>query len=229
MSIFNPETFLELTQRAHQECGIQGLAPDTLEGAVGTNLSLFLWVNQAWVWLQSLRPDWHFMHGSFSFATIAGQVAYTPTEAGIAVGAVGSWRTNTFRRYLTSAGQNSEIRMHFDPYDEFRDMFLISSLRTAERDPHHFTIDKSMNILIECPLTGYTITGEYYKAVVGMEEDDDAPTGLDISDRMILVYKAMEFYANDQNAPEVLVTARTGLKQILNRLDLRRIDSLDHP
>jgi hypothetical protein len=40
MSVLNPETFLELTQRAHQECGIQGEAPDTLVGAIGTNVYL---------------------------------------------------------------------------------------------------------------------------------------------------------------------------------------------
>ena len=226
MSVLNPETFLELTQRAHQECGIQGEAPDTVVGAIGTNLNLFIWVNEAWKWLQRARPDWHFMHGSFSFVTVAGQTQYTPTQAGITEGAVSSWRTNTFRQYLTSAGQSSEIRMIEEPYDQFRDAFLISSLRTSQRPPYHFTIDKSKNILMECPLVGYTITGEHYKAVTGMEDDDDEPS-LEVEDRMILVYKAMEMYALDQNAPEVLQSARIGLKPILNRLDIRRLDSLD--
>ena len=224
-SIFNPETFLELTQRTHLECGIQGDAPTTVTGAVGTNLNLFVWVNEAWRWLQRTRPDWHFMHGTFSFATVAGQITYTPTQAGITAGAVSSWRTDTFRRYLTSAGQASEVRMIWHPYDEFRDTYLISSLRTAQRDPHHFSIDKAFNLTIECPLVGYTITGEYYAAVTGMDEDNDTPS-LEVEDRMILVYKAMEFYANDANAPEVLDTARRGLKSILNRLDIRRLDSL---
>lgn len=224
-SIFNPETYLELVQRAHLECGIQGDPPDGLANAVGINKNLFAWVNEAWKWLQRMRPDWHFMHGSFSFATTAGQITYTPVQAGIAAGAVTSWRRDTFRRYLTSAGQSSEVRMDFQPYDEFRDTQLISSLRTAQRDPHRFTIDKALNLMIECPLAGYTITGEYYAAVTGMDEDNDVPS-LEVEDRMILVYKAMEFYANDQNAPEVLTTARLGLKPILNRLDLRRLDSL---
>lgn len=165
------------------------------------------------------------MHGTFSFPTTAGQITYTPTQAGITAGAVTSWRTETFRRYLTSAGQSSEVRMDWIPYDEFRDTHLISSLRTAQRDPHRFSVDKALNLMIECPLAGYTITGEYYAAVTGMDADADTPT-LEVEDRMILVYKAMEFYANDQNAPEVLTTARLGLKPILNRLDIRRLDSL---
>lgn len=224
-SIYNPETFLELAQRTHLECGISGESPATSVGAVGTNLNLFVWVNEAWRWLQRTRPDWHFMHGSFSFTTTGGQITYTPTQAGITAGAVSSWRRDTIRRYHTATGQSSEVRMTYHPYDEFRDTYLISSLRTAQRDPQHFSVDKSFNLMIECPLVGYTITGEYYAAVTGMDSDEDAPS-LEVEDRMILVYKAMEFYANDANAPEVLDTARRGLKAILNRLDIRRLDSL---
>jgi hypothetical protein len=42
---------------------------------------------------------------------------------------------------------------------------------------------------------------------------------------MILVYKALEWYANDEAAPEVLATAKE-LKRILNRLDIRRLTSI---
>ncbi len=227
MSVLNPTTFLDLVQRAHSECSVQGSAPTDIADAVGVNLSLFYWVNESWKWLQGLRPDWHFMHRSdLSFATVAGQIEYTPTQAGITAGAVTAWIPSRFRMYLTSAGQASEVQMQCHEYREWIDIYNISSLRTAQRVPYNFSVAPNMSLMIECPLVGYTITGEYYAGVDGFEAETDVPTGLDAEDRMILVYKAMEFYANDQNAPEVLATAQKEQKRILNRLDIRRLDRL---
>lgn len=226
MSILNPATFLDLVQRTHYECGIQGTPPTELDNAVGINLQLYYWVNDAWRYLQAYREDWHFMHRTFSFVTVAGQVQYTATQAGITEGRVSSWRLDTFRQYLTSADQASEIRMRWLPYDEFRDTQLIGALRTSQRVPMAFTIDKEMDIQIECPLVGYTITGEAYAAVTGFADDGDVPTNLDLEDRMYMVYKAMEYYANFNNAPDVLATAQKEQKRILNRLDIRRLDRL---
>lgn len=226
MSILNPTTFNDLVQRTHYECSVQGSPPTDLENAVGINFQLYLWVNQAWMWLQQQRDDWHFMHRSnLSFVTVAGQLEYTPTQAGVAEGGVSSWCKHRFRMYHTATGQSSEIRMHFHPYDEFRDVFVVGTLRTAQRPPVNITVAPNLSLMIECPLVGYTITGEYYHAPIGMDDDDDEPT-LEAADRMILVYKAMEFYANDQNAPEVLATAQKETKRILNRLDIRRLDRL---
>lgn len=227
MSILNPTTFLDLVQRAHSECKVQGAAPTSLANAVGINLDLFYWVNEAWKWLQGLRTDWHFMHRSnLSFVTVAGQIEYTATQAGVPEGAVTAWIPSRFRMYQTSAGQASEIRMIYDDYRDWIEIFNIGSLRTTQRPPYHFTVAPNMSLMIECPLLGYTITGEYYRAVTSFDEETDEPTGLDAEDRMILVYKTMEWYANDQNAPEVLATAQKEQKRILNRLDLRRIDRL---
>lgn len=227
MSVLNPTTFLDLVQRTHSECSIQGSAPSTLSNSLGINLSLWYWVNESWKWLQGLRPDWHFMHRSnLSFVTVGGQVEYTATQAGVTEGAVTAWIPSRFRVYQTSAGQSSEVRMAYHDYREWIDAYNISSLRTAQRYPYNFTVAPNQSLMIECPLVGYTITGEYYRAVTGFDEETDEPTGLDAEDRMILVYKAMEFYANEQNAPEVLATAQKETKRILNRLDIRRIDRL---
>lgn len=221
----NPETFLELVQRAHYECGVQGDPPDSLADASGVNYRLFLWVNEAWKFIQGLHDDWHFLHREFTFPVVAGQTTYTATQAGITEGAVSKWRLNTIRVHHTATGQSSEVPMQWHPYDEFRDTYLISTLRTVQRYPYHFSVHPNMSLLIECPLAGYTISGEAYAAVKGFTADADVPT-LEKEDRMAIVYKAMEFYANDENAPEVLATAHSGLKRILNRLETRRLDAI---
>lgn len=225
--VLNPETFLELVQRLHRESGIQGDPPDDIANAVGVNYRLFLWVNQAWLWLQGLNPDWHFMHRTnLSFATVAGQMTYTATQAGVAEGAVSSWKKKTFRMYPTATGQSAEIDMTDWPYEEFYAGFVRGPLRTSQRPPYNFSIDPSLNITLECPSPGYTITGEYYRAPIGMDTETDVPEGLEVADRMILVYKAMEWYANDESAPEVLATSTKEVRRILNRLNIRRLQGV---
>lgn len=228
MSILNPTNFLDLVQRTHYECGIQGTPPDTLASSSGINLQLFFWVNEAWKWLQGLHDDWHFMHvKTLSFSTVAGQMTYTATQAGVAEGSVSSWVRHRFRTYLTSAGQAGEVDMTFNLYPEFYNTYVRGALRTAQRPPYNITIDPAMNLMVSCPLAGYTITGEYYRAVTGMDDDADVPTGLEAEDSMVLVYKAMEYYASYDNAPEVMNTAISGRKRIVNRLELRRLQSME--
>lgn len=227
MSLLNPTTFLDLVQRTHYECGIQGTAPTDMDNSVGMNLQLFLWVNTAWKWLQGLHPDWYFMHRTnLSFSTVAGQMTYTPTQAGVPEGSVSAWVRDRFRVYPTAAGQPAEVDMTFDHYPVFYATFVRGALRTAQRPPFNITVDPAMNLMMNCPLVGYTITGEYYRAVTGFVDIADEPTGLDEEDRMIMVYKAMEYYANYDNAPEVMNTALKETKRIQNRLESRRLQSM---
>lgn len=224
--VLNPETFLDLVQRLHRESSIQGDPPDLLSDAVGVNYRLFIWINQAWSWLQGINPDWHFMHRTdLSFPTVAGQMIYTPTQALVPEGNVSSWKKRTFRMYPTVTGQSAEIDMTYWAYDEFYASFMRGPLRTSQRPPYNFTIDPLLNIVLECPADGYTITGEYYRAPLSMAVETDTPVGLEVADRMILVYKAMEWYANDEASPEVLATSKE-LKRILNRLNIRRLTSV---
>jgi hypothetical protein len=174
--VLNPESFLDLVQRLHRESGIAGDPPDLINDAVGVNYRLFLWVNQAWLWLQGINPDWHFMHRTdLSFPTVAGQMIYTPTQALVTEGSVSSWKKKSFRMYPAATGQSAEIDMTYWPYDEFYASFMRGPLRTAQRPPYNFSIDPSMNIVLECPSTGYTITGEYYRAPTAMEAESDDP------------------------------------------------------
>ena len=222
MSIVSPETYLELVQRATIECGYAGDPPATLAGASGELLQLMGWVNQSWMELQQTHPDWGFKLQSpgVSFTTVAAQRFYTPTQAGVTLGDVTKWKRETFRVYHTATGAASEVRMSWYAYDDWRDSFDIGSLKTSQVYPVNFSITPEMSLAIQCPLVGYTITGDYYQIATPLELDADEPD-LPKQYRMIIVYGAMKFYGANQSAPEVYDQGSGQYNKLVNKLEHR--------
>lgn len=220
MSLLNPETFLDLVQRTSFECGIAGPGPSTLVGATGQNADLFNWVNQAWLEIQSKHPYWLFKRVSpgVSFATVAGQMIYTPTQAGVTVGDVAAWDIGTFRVYKTATGTSSEIFMEFEDYDIWRDCYQIGALRTAQVQPIVFTVLPNRSLGIQCPLAGYTITGDYFSVPTPFTADGDIPS-IPKQYIMLIVYEAMKKYAFFESAPDVLNQAKTYADPLMTRLE----------
>ena len=222
MSVLSPETFLDLVQRATIECGYAGDPPATLLGASGELLQLMGWVNQSWMDLQQKHPDWGFKLQSpgVSFATVAGQRIYTPTQAGVTLGDVTMWKRETFRVYHTATGTPSEVRMSWYAYDDWRDSFDIGSLKTAQVFPVNFSITPELSLAIQCPLAGYTVTGDYYQIATPLEVDEDEPD-LPAQYRMVIVYATMKFYGAFQSAPEVYDRGSEQYRVLVNKLEQR--------
>src|SRR3990167_4665866 len=134
MSVMNPSTFLELTQRVFQECQLPGTGPSTVTGATGQTFDLFAWVSQASKEIDELHEDWAYLlvHPGVAFATIAAQQLYTPTQAGITAGEVGLWKRDTFRNYHTATGYSSEIEMTWIEYDDWLRTEKLGVLRTTQ-------------------------------------------------------------------------------------------------
>lgn len=160
-----------------------------------------------------------------SFTTVAGQVEYTPTQAGITSGIVGSWRVNTFRRYLTTSGQASEVGMTYKDYDTWRDGYYIGSLRTTQVDPIVFTVSPEKNLLLQCPLAGYTITGEYYRAPEVFDADGDVSI-LPVELNMAIVYQAMMYYGHYESAPEVFNRGEVGFNKLMKRFEKKWLPTI---
>lgn len=220
MSMLNPATFLELTQRLWQECQIPGTAPATVTGASGQEFDLFAWIAQAAIEIDELHEDWGYLnvHPGVSFATVAGQQIYTPTQAGISSGIVGQWQTDTFRCYLTSSGYPSEIEMTWIDYKEWLRTEKLGVLRTTQVRPQVFTVTPELSLGLQCPLTGYTIIGDYYRAPALLEDDTDEPN-LPQRFRMAIVYKAMMAYATEEHAPEIYNEGEKQYLRMITRLE----------
>jgi hypothetical protein len=227
MSLQSPQTYLDLVQRLAYECGVASSAvPTTVVNATGQTADLCNWLAQADMEIQAKHPDWDFKRVSpgVSFATVAGQLIYTPAQAGVAAG-VSAWLRNTFRVYNTAQGQSGEIRMAYWDYEDWRDVFQIGALRTSQVWPVNFTILPNLSLGVQCPLAGYTMTGDYFSVPVMLTADSDVPS-YPTQFIMLPVYEAMKSYAYFESAPEVLARAEKGAARLWALLENGRLPQI---
>lgn len=221
-------TFLELVNRARLECGVSGaqltsVATDSALTQEG--LRFKRWVNEAWREIQTQHPDWNWMRKQVSFDTVAGQNYYTPAQCNVTD--LGDWKRNSFRAFTKAMGYGDEQLLPFMDYETFRNVYLYGNMRSTQTRPVSFTInpsDKSL-ILGATPPDVYTVVGEYFKKPTDLSADSDTP---ELPDRyqMLIVYKAMIFYAYYESAPEVLERAQRGEKKMLSLLEIDQIPVL---
>jgi len=210
-------TFLDMLIRLKQETGVAGPDPTTVIGQTKTIGRLVNWLVQSWVEIQQDHPDFDFLRKPVSFNTEANKQSYTPAEAGLTDFA--SWRNDSFRLYLTSAGVGTEIFLtHWPTYSDFRDYYLYSTRRTVTNRPTDITIAPDRSLVFGfTPNDIYTVSGEYFRAPQVLAADADIPI---MPDRfhMAIVYKAMIKYGTFEVANEQIVAGREGYNGLLNRL-----------
>ena len=228
--------FLQLCQRAALETGTSGSLLTTAN-QVGSLNRIITWVNQAWYELQTLRDDWGFMRssglvgGGASFTTVAG-TAYYPLGSGagtcgIAAANFTKWDVETFRAYLTSVGTNNEVYLDPIAYDTWRDAYMYGAMRTVQTRPVAVAIGPNKEVCLGPPPNAlYTITADYFIAPTQMSSDSDTPTGLPARFHMMIVYKAMQYYAGYEAAPEVMDRGMAGYAALLGELEAQYLPGM---
>lgn len=206
--------FLGLVQRTRQECEGVGTQITSVVSQTGEAKRYVDWVQSAWLHIQGLEPDWLFMRSSFTFQTVIGTGDYTTATAGATN--FGHWFPDTFRCYLTATGVSDEQFLAEWGYQDLRNVYRMGTQNNAR--PAIFAIkpgDKSI-MLGPKPDAVYTVAGEYQRTATELSSGDtpDIPTNL----HMVIVYKAMEYYALFESAPEALSRAQTGYKDLLRQL-----------
>ena len=219
-------TYLQLCQRLRSESGTSGTntsVPTSISGAAGEWGRLCDWVSQAWSEIQEEHENWEWMRKNVTFNTVAQQSEYTPTGTEIALTDFGSWRKNSFRAYLTSAGVGSEQRLGYKGYEAFRDYYMLSSRRITYARPTEITVAPNKSLMLGlAPDADYTVSGEYFKTPQILSADADTPE-MPARFHMLIVYRAMMSYGAYNAANEVYQRGEAEYKKMLNKL---RMDQL---
>jgi len=189
----------------------------TVVGATGEWGRIVNWTATAWEEIQLENPDLDWMRRNVSFNTVAQQGAYSATtDMGLTDFA--SWREESFRAYLQSAGEGTEIQLSFKEYNEFRDYYLLASRKTTYARPTEVTVTPSKTLMLGLkPDAVYVVSGEYYITPVTLTADADVPALPERFHRAI-VYKAMMYYGAYEAAPEVFAYGESQFKYMMNRI-----------
>lgn len=215
---------LALTNRLRTECGVSGPSLTTTRNLVGENQRMLEWINAAWVDIQADKSDWNFMREAFRFELMTNVQFYSSTA--LALPSFANWKQDSFRISSVGANYADEQLTNYMPYDQFRNLYMYGNMRNTFARPVVMTIDPKKQLGFgSIPDQPYVVVGEYFKAPANMIEDTDEPT---IPDRfhMMIVYRAMMFYAGYEAAPEVLSRGQTEYNRLMQLLEIDQMPTL---
>ncbi|MFA5921167.1 MAG: hypothetical protein WC856_07730 [Methylococcaceae bacterium] len=212
-------TFLELCKEVRSRAGITGTGPLTVVGQIGELGRIVSFTNEAYIELQDSREDWYFLRNDFTFNCTSTVSAYPTTT----VSNLANWKNDSFRCYLTTA--NDEQWLRYIPWDEFRDLRLFGTNRTATGKPIEFTIkpDKSL-VLWPIPDAAYTVVGEYYRTAATMTADSDTP--LFSRYQYVIVYAALMRQGAYISDPALYSSSEIEYNKLLSQLTRNEKDTI---
>lgn len=210
--------FLELANRLLSEADISGSGLVTTVNQQGEYKQIVNYINTAYQDIQNLHINWDFLRKDLSFNTIESVNNYLDTSIGLTD--LGEWSLDTMRIYLTSEGVNSEQDLIPIDWEEFREMYQYGSTRSQIGLPNTIARkpDNSL-ILYPIPDNVYTITGEYYREPFTFVLDTDKPA-FPQRFHMIIVWRALMFFATQLNAQELYAVAQMEFRRLLFKLEM---------
>ena len=221
-------TFLELVNRLRVECGVSGPALSTVAGqlAGSENARMVAWIQQAWIDIQTSKEDWLFLREPFQFNTVTQQQIYTPAQAGITLTDFGNWKRDSFRCSSVGSNYADEQLLNYMEWTTFRNLYIYANMRFTYARPVVVTIDPHKNLGFGAiPDIPYVIVGEYYTQPVPLALDADEPA-IPTRFHMMIVYRAMMYYAGYEAAPEVMSRGEFEYKRLASRLEIDQLPTV---
>lgn len=211
-------TYLELVKRLRSECGVAGDGPSTTVGQIREMQRLCNWIVQSWEEIQLETREFDFMRNNTTWDTVANQQTYIPTTD-IGLTDFGSWKDDSFKAYLASAGVATEIALtQYKSYADFRAYYLTGSRRLVTGRPMYITITPDRSLMLGfTPNDVYTCSAEYFRSPQTLAADADIPI-MPQQYHMAIVYRAMQKYGRFNAAGEQVEAGQAGYSSIINRL-----------
>ena len=199
-------SYLSLCQKLRQEVGIAGTGPPTVIGQFGMLAKVVAWVADADMALQSKWLDWDFLWTQFAVNTISGTKDYVaPTDLGL-------WDEDSF--YL-NYDSTSPVQLTKMEYSYWRSVYPNSENDT----PSYFVLKPAKDIILySTPDAIYALTADYWKAPVRLAANTDVSPIPTRFDRLIIA-QAKIYYAEHENAPEVMNGAVNEYNELLPKLE----------
>lgn len=200
------KTYLNLCQRLIEEAGISGTLASVVN-QTGEQKRVVEWIKRATTELEGKWFDWNFLHTFSTINLIVGVRDYpAPADHN-------SWDTATAVIPADSMPLVFEqwVRKKTDP------------TQAVAGDPYMFTVLPSQAVrFYDTPSTVAAVTIEYWKIPTILVNNTDEPA-MPEQFRDIIVWKALQYYANYESADEVKAQALENFTDRLDQLESREL------
>ena len=215
---------LQLVNQTRVECGVSGPTLASAQNLTGESARILAWVQQAWIDVQTSKEDWLFLRETFEFNTVASQWEYTAANAGLTD--FGNWKRDSFRASSVNNLYRDEQLLNYMDWTTYRNLYRYANMRNTLARPVVVSITPNKDLAFgSTPDQIYTINGEYYTQPVSLSADTDIP-GIPARFHMIIVYRAMMYYAGYESAPEVLSRGEFEYRRLYSRMEIDQLPTI---
>ena len=200
------KTNLNLCQRLVEEAGISGTLT-SVSNQTGEFKRVVGWIKRATTSLEGKWLDWNFLQ-TFATVNIIAGVSDYPAPADHNV-----WDTTTavIPADVTQLDFIQWVRQKKDP------------TQPVAGDPYKFTVLPNQSLrFYDTPITVATVSIEYWKKPTILLLNADEPA-IPEQFRDIIVWKALQYYANYESADEVKIQALESFDERLDQLQSREL------
>lgn len=215
-------TFLELVQDLHTEVGAAGVAPTSVSNQAGEAKRLVNWIKRSNRLIQELWENWKFLLASYDQTTTQG------VNTLAAPATIKFWDNNCDRTtfFCVLEGQTDADKYPLDviEYDCVKDEIL----DTSEGEPWRVIIMPDYSLMIEpTPNGSHRILADYYTTPTELVNNTDVSV-IPVAFHDAILGRAMIFYGNYENAPEIKLQGQELFAEQLARLENSQLPNLNN-
>lgn len=198
-------TYLELVRRLASEVGTSNFI-QTLQGAEGEVLRLANWINESWMELQMVRPNWRWRISEFEVVVPGGQPTVDTS------GYSDFYRVVETSVYGRTPNTSVWTPLPYVGYSEWQD--LVRARSPVPGVPNMFTERPDLVVeLSPIPADDFHVRGLYVRRPQPLVNDFDVPY-MPEEFHPAIVYKAMTLYAGYEAAPEIYQSGVQGFNRM---------------
>ena len=214
-------TYLVLCQDMARDIGIPGTGPSAVDA---TTLSeeenaVVRYVANADLDIQSRWFNWDFLWTEATISAISGTSTLTSSNTGFPT-ALGNWKLDSA---VWNKSADTYQVLEYMEWDKYRYEYKYGSV--ASDTPEVFTVKPDNNIdLYPTPDATTAISFEYFATPTALAADSDV-SAIPPRFHKIIIARAKIYYAENEDAPEILSGALTEFEDLLDKLEADQLPS----
>ena len=203
-------TYLQLCQDMARDIGIPGSGPSSV---TSTSLSeeenaVVRHIKNADLDIQSRWFDWMFLWKEATMTSSSGTSTLTsPSD-------IGNWNVDLV---VWDKGTDNNLQLEYMPWGEYFEMYKMGV--SDDNDPEVFSVKPNNVIdLYPTPISNTSVYAQYWLIPTELAADSDV-SAIPARFHRIIIARAKVYYAENEDAPEVLSGSLAEFEDLLDKLE----------
>lgn len=203
-------TYLQLCQDMARDIGIPGSGPSSV---TSTSLSeeenaVVRHIKNADLDIQSRWFDWMFLWKEATMTSSSGTSTLTsPSD-------IGNWNVDLV---VWDKGTDNNLQLEYMPWGEYFEMYKMGV--SDDNDPEVFSVKPNNVIdLYPTPISNTSVYAQYWQIPTELAADSDV-SAIPARFHRIIIARAKVYYAENEDAPEVLSGSLAEFEDLLDKLE----------